>query len=884
MLLELIRGLALLLALCFVHSVGVRFWQHRPLLGRVLTGLLFGGICALGMLQPLQPAPGVLIDPRSVILSMVALFAGPLPATIATAIAAGTRLALGGSGLVAGLAMIFGSYAAGLLYRQARANGWWGVGLWPLLNFGLLLHMAGLGLLYGLAPEGAIPLDAEKVLPYLLTFTFATALLGALMHDAQERLATAQQLADKAARLQALTRSIPDVVLLLNAQGRYLEVLTHHDDHLAVPACDVVGHYLSDYFPPEEAAQFVAQIQRSLAQRQVENFSYQLRTPQGLRHFEGRCQPLDSLVDGQPAVVFIARDRSAEIAAETALRASEQRFRHLLDEVPAISVQGYGADLRVQYWNRASEQLYGYSADEAMGRSLLELIIPADLQTPVRQATSALFSSGQPIPAGELRLHHKNGHPVHVFSSHVGIAAPGQPLMMYCLDIDLSARKAAEERADYLAYYDALTGLPNRRLLLDRLGQAIAAHQRSGLCAALLYLDLDHFKTLNDSRGHAVGDLLLQQVAQRLQSGIRAQDTVARLGGDEFVLLLHSLNANAVEAAAQVRRLGDELLNALRQPYQLASQEHHCSASMGAVLLRDNHTSTEELLQQADLAMYRAKEEGRNTLRFFDPAMQTAVNERLQLQADIHQGLRTQQFVLFYQPQINASGAIIGAEVLLRWQHPERGMVSPALFIPLAEETGQILALGQWVLEQALAQQGHWRHDPQLASLKLSINVSARQFRQADFVAKLQALLRSSGAAPTSITLELTESLLLHDINDVIALMQVLRNLGLHLSLDDFGTGYSSLSYLKRLPLTQVKIDQGFVRGMLHDHKDVAIARSIITLAQELGLSVVAEGVETEAHHQLLQAHGCRQFQGYLFGKPMPLADFEALVRSRDSI
>ena len=393
-------------------------------------------------------------------------------------------------------------------------------------------------------------------------------------------------------------------------------------------------------------------------------------------------------------------------------------------------------------------------------------------------------------------------------------------------------------------------------------------------------LDVDNFKTLNDSQGHVAGDQLLVEVARRLQASVQADDTVARLGGDEFVVLLHNLGTDPFQAAAQVRALGDKILQRLRQPCQLGAQEHHTTASMGATMVHAAPCSAEELLKQADLALYRAKEEGRNTLRFFDPVMQAAVNQRLQLQAELHKALRQGELALFYQPQVDAQGRIVGAEALLRWHHPEKGLVAPGLFIPLAEETGQILALGRWVLETALRQQGQWRLDPVLAALNLSINVSARQFRQAEFVAELRELLLASGADPRRIKLELTESLLLQDVEQVIAIMQALRSLGLGLSLDDFGTGYSSLGYLKRLPLDQVKIDQGFVRGMLQDEKDAAIAHSIIALAHRLGLGVVAEGVETEAHHRFLLAQGCRDFQGYLFGRPEPLADFEQRAKA----
>ena len=883
MLLELIQGVALLLALCFLHGVNMRLWRSHPRMGQVLSGVLFGSICILGMAKPLPLASGVIIDARSVVLSMAALFGGPLPAGIAAAMAAGARWAMGGAGMAVGMLVILWCTAAGLLYRHARGRGKLGVDLATLLAFGLLLHLTVLGLFQGLEPAVVQHINRDLALPYLLVFGPATALLGWLLHDVEQRFATERALSQNAERLAAIMQSVPDLVMLLDEDGRYLEVLTPEDDRLAAPAAQLLGRRLADTLGPAETAERILRhIQRSLTGEPVDTLEYDIQTMAGVRHFEGRCQPLGTPVQGRRAVVFIARDRTERVQAEAALRESELRFRTLLRDIPSVSVQGYLADGTTVYWNKASEQLYGYSAEEAVGRNLLELIVPPDMRPQVQAAMAQMFATGIPVPAEELRLMRKDGRTVEVYSSHAHVQTPGNPPEMFCIDVDISGRKAAEKQARYLAFYDALTGLPNRRLLADRLQQVLAGSARTGLCAAVLFMDLDHFKTLNDSRGHEIGDRLLVEVARRLQACVRAQDTVARLGGDEFVVLLHNLSADKVEAAAQVRALGDKMLEHLRQPVALEHQEYMLTASMGAVMADATAVpSVEDLLKHADLAMYRAKDEGRNTLRFFDPVMQATVNQRVALQADLHRGLRQGEFVLFFQPQVNAQGSIVGAEALLRWQHPDKGLVPPGVFIPLAEETGQILALGHWVLKKALHQQALWQSDPLLAGVSLSVNVSARQFRQDDFVPGLRELLRASGANPARITLELTESLLLQDVDGVIAIMQELRALGLALALDDFGTGYSSLGYLKRLPLDQIKIDQGFVRNVMLDARDAAIAHSIIGLGALLGLEVMAEGVETEAHHQFLLEHGCRDFQGYLFGRPEPLGDFERRVRAQ---
>ena len=879
MFIELVKGVALLLALCFLHGFNIRVWRQHPWVGQVFSGLIFGGICVVGMLTPVVLMPGVIFDARSVVLSMAGLFGGPLVAGIAALMAATGRLWLGGAGAEVGLMVIGLCTALGLVYREGRARGRLGVEPVTLALFGLLLHTAVIALFQLLPAEAVQRVNQTLALPYLLTFPPATVVLGLLLHDVEQRMATERALTGTAARLHAITQAIPDVLLVLDAQGRYVEVLSPNDSALVASASVLVGQRLHDVLPAEQAERFMQLIRDTLQSGQTHSVEYEMQTLSGLRQFEGRTQPLGVQVGGQAAVVFLARDITHRKQAESALRESELRFRSLLRNIPSISVQGYLQDGTTSYWNQASEQLYGYTAEEALGGNLLDLIIPPPMRDGVRAHMQHMFATGEVIPAGELQLQRKDGTPVHVFSSHAYIQVPGHPPEMFCIDIDISGRKAAEDEARYLAFYDALTQLPNRRLLVDRLQQVLVNGARSGLTTAVLFVDLDNFKTLNDTRGHEVGDLLLKDVAQRLRSCVREQDTVARLGGDEFVVVLQNLSSDAPEAAAQARTLGELILAQLRQPYELAGHEHHFTASIGVTLLNHQRDSVDEVLKQADMAMYRAKDDGRNTLRFFDPDMQQAVNRRALLETELHNGLRRAQFLLLYQPQVDSQGRVTGAEALVRWQHPVQGMVPPSEFIPLAEESGLILPLGQWVMETALRQQARWQQDPLFAHLSLAINVSARQFLQDDFVAQVLALVQQTGANPAQIKLELTESLLLANVDSVIATMRALKAHGLGFSLDDFGTGYSSLSYLKRLPLDQIKIDQGFVRDVLLDASDAAIARSIIALAGSLGLSVIAEGVETTAHHQFLLAHGCQAFQGYLFGRPLTLEDFENRVR-----
>ncbi len=445
---------------------------------------------------------------------------------------------------------------------------------------------------------------------------------------------------------------------------------------------------------------------------------------------------------------------------------------------------------------------------------------------------------------------------------------------------DVTALRQASAEIESLAFYDPLTNLPNRRLLMDRLQQAIAASVRSAQYGALLFLDLDHFKTLNDTQGHEVGDMLLRQVAQRLKTCVRREDTVARLGGDEFVVMLHELSANSDEAAAFARRVGEKILRKLNVPYTLGGISHHSTPSIGATLMGGTLESTVDVLKQADIAMYQVKSQGRNALCFFDPQMQIAISARAQLEGDLQQALTGRQFVLHYQPQFHLDGRIVGAEALIRWNHPQRGLIAPGAFISVAEESELIVPMGHWVLRTACEQLAAWNNDPRYRHVQLSVNVSARQFRQRDFVARVVEVLRETGARPHLLKLELTESLVLDNVDDTIAKMGMLKTKGVRFSVDDFGTGYSSLAYLTRLPLDQLKIDQSFVHNLGVRHTDDVIVQTIIGMARNLELDVIAEGVETQAQKDFLALHGCYLFQGYLMGRPTPVAALEALLDS----
>jgi diguanylate cyclase (GGDEF)-like protein/PAS domain S-box-containing protein len=555
-----------------------------------------------------------------------------------------------------------------------------------------------------------------------------------------------------------------------------------------------------------------------------------------------------------------------------ALRVSELRYRRLF-ETARDGILLLNADTaQIDDVNPYLIAMLGYSHDEFMGKKLWELGAFADVVESQKK-----FFELQVLDYArydDLPLRTKDGRKVSVeFVSNL-YDCEGTSVIQ-CNIRDITARRQAEAKINELAFYDSLTHLPNRTLLMDRLKQAKVVALRNASCGAVLFIDLDHFKKLNDSLGHDKGDLLLQQVAQRLTTCVREGDTVARLGGDEFVVLLESLHTSLQEAAAQTKDISEKILARLNQPYDLGGVEHLSSASIGATLFRGVDNSIDDLLKQADLAMYKCKEIGRNGLQFFDPDMQTAVLARVAMEQELRNAIHNEQLVIYFQAQVVGIGRVTGCEVLVRWKHPVRGLMLPAEFIPLAEETGLILPLGQWVLEKACAQLARWGASAETAHLTLSVNVSAHQFRRLDFVHSVLATLKQTGANPSRLKLELTESLLVENVDEVIEKMFILKARGVGLLLDDFGTGYSSLYYLKSMPLDQLKIDRSFVRDILSSHNDESIARTIITLGQSLGMGVIAEGVEMEAQRHFLASCGCHAYQGYLFNKPMPIQAFE---------
>jgi diguanylate cyclase (GGDEF)-like protein/PAS domain S-box-containing protein len=719
-------------------------------------------------------------------------------------------------------------------------------------------------------------LDLTPYGQYFAYLVVVAALLGALLllwvsqlrREVRQRTG---QLEAERTHLQTLVKTIPDLIWLKNAEGVYLACNPVFERLFGASEAEIVGRTDYDFVGREVADAFRRHDRQAMLtgvpSRNEEWLTFADNGYRGL--FETVKTPMRDGAGNLIGILGIARDITVHEQTEAELRIAAVAFE---SQEGMFVTDVESTILRV---NRAFAEITGYTPSEAIGR------------------TPRLFKSGRHDAAfyaamwesirrtggwqGEIWDRRKGGEVRADWLTITAVTnAEGVVTHYIGAMTDITHRKAAEDEIKSLAFYDVLTGLPNRRLLLDRLQLALVSSVRSESQVALLFIDLDNFKILNDTLGHDHGDLLLQQVAQRLVACIREGDTVARLGGDEFVVLLEDLSAHAADAATQAESVGEKILAAFKLPFDLAGHEYRSSPSIGITLLSYRRESVDELLKRADLAMYQAKAAGRNTLRFYDPQMQAAVSARAALEAELHEALQAGQFILHYQGQIGSAGQLIGAEALVRWQHPARGLLLPAEFLPLAEESGLILRLGALVLETACRQLVSWAVQAETADFTLAVNVSRKQFHQPDFVEHVLAALERTGADARKLRLELTESLLLDDAEESLAKMGALKAHGVGFALDDFGSGYSSLAHLKRLPLDQLKIDQSFVRDLLTDPNAAAVAKAIVALAESLGLAVIAEGVETAAQRDGLARLGCHAYQGYLFGRPGPVDLLEA--------
>jgi len=646
-----------------------------------------------------------------------------------------------------------------------------------------------------------------------------------------------------------------------------------------VDAKQIVGKYIWDLLGEELYHLNLPYIHGAL-NGEFQEFERIIPNADGIRSRHSLAHYIPDFRDGEVQGFFVlVTDISAIKEAEAVLRQSEKRFRSVVQDQTEV-ISRLRADGTYIFVNDVYCRFFGKTEDEMIGSTWKPVVCPEDLQRVDDEL--AMLSLANPVVMIENRVLSASGQ-VHwmQFSNRGIFDEHGQLTEIQSVGRDISDRKRAEEEIQNLAYKDSLTGLSNRRHLLDRLHIALATSARTMQYGALLFLDLDKFKVINDTQGHSDGDLLLIEVARRIVTCVREVDTVARQGGDEFVVLVERLGTSLEEASRMAAKIAETIRMALAEPYQINHMNIHSSSSIGVSLFCGQDKNVEELIKRADMAMYQAKDGGRNRIRFFDPQMQQLVEVRALLESDLHHALKTEQFELHYQLQVDHENQPIGAEALIRWLHPQRGMVSPAHFIPVAEESALILNIGEWVLDEACRQIAVWSTHEKMRHLVLAVNISAQQFKQSHFVEQVISVIRKHGIDASRLKLELTESVALDDITDVIAKKNLLRQeVGVTLSLDDFGTGFSSLSYLKRLPLDQIKIDQSFVRDITTDKSDAVMVKTIIDMAQNFSLNVIAEGVETEAQLSFLKQHQCMAYQGYLFSKPLPIEQFDALMHS----
>ena len=666
-------------------------------------------------------------------------------------------------------------------------------------------------------------------------------------------------------RLLALLDALPDLLFEVGLDGRIHDFHSPRNDLLALPKELFMGKLVAEVLPPDAAAACHKAFDEAAAVGRSSGITYKLDLPQGTHWFELSVSRMQASAHEPPRFIALARDITARVQAQEDMRIAAVAFE---------TQQGMlicDAQCRILRVNDAFSRITGYGRADVLGKNPSLLNSGRQGADYFKSMWTSIHKTG--AWQGEIWNRRKSGEEYPEWLSiHVVKNEAGAVTHYVGAFSDSTLQKSAEAQIESLAYSDELTGLPNRRHLMAAIQRITREARHDKHLGGLLLLDLDDFMRLNDALGHAQGDEVLRQVARRLKHCVRESDTVARLEGDAFALLLTHLDAAPEVATAQAEQVASKVLSALREPYCVADTLYGATASIGVTLLNgQSQSEIDSLIEQAELALFEAKHTGRDTVRFFDRQMQDLVRQRVAMEAGLRLAVQNRELELFYQPQVAQGQGLVGVEALLRWHHPQHGLVMPDAFIALAEETGLILGVGQWVLRSACEQLVHWAQQPALAGVSMAVNVSALQFHQDDFVQQVQGVLQTTGANPQCLKLELTESLLVANVEATIGKMHALKALGVSFSMDDFGTGYSSLSILKRLPLDQLKIDQSFVRGILYDANDAAIARMIVALSQSMGLSVIAEGVETQAQRQGLMEMGCQTYQGYLFGKPVPV-------------
>ena len=702
------------------------------------------------------------------------------------------------------------------------------------------------------------------------------ALLGCAISYVMANQQLRNEMLESEIRYGAVLDSIAEGVIVCDADGNIESMNPVAEQIFACVEGNVISKNLIEFLSDTDQARVRCFIEetRDTVNEELPRFAEEV---QG-RRVDGSQFPMELLVSStrlssRGVLTCIVRDITAHKQKEEELQLTATAFEtHTAILITSVD----GTILRV---NPAFTQITGYTAEEAVGSN------PKMLQS--GHHDKAFYDSfWESVRAtgrweGEIWNKRKNGEIYPEWQTITAVKNNAGEVTHYVATFqDITERKQAQALIEHHAFYDSLTNLPNRRMMLDRLNQELSSARRHRVYGALLFLDLDHFKTLNDSMGHAVGDSLLQQMAKRLSNHVRAEDTVSRLGGDEFVVLLSNLGASEKSATTTANNIAKKIHASISRPYQLEGHSFSFTSSIGITLFPFAKDTADDVLKHADAAMYRAKSKGRNAICFYQSSMQAEADQRLQLEKELRMAIHNNELVLYYQPQFDNQGELVGAEALLRWSHPKRGIVEPRDFIALAEETNLIQPMGVWVMKTAVKQYVEWLDSGLFTGREyIAINVSPRQIQQDDFVSEIAGVLNEYAVSPRCLKLELTESVLLDDLHDVVEKMNQLKELGVSFSMDDFGTGFSSLSYLKRLPFDQIKIDKTFIRDVSRDLNDAAIVETIIAMAEHLRLDVIAEGVETREEFEFLQRKGCTNYQGFYFSTPLQASSFEQTIR-----
>jgi diguanylate cyclase (GGDEF)-like protein/PAS domain S-box-containing protein len=868
---------------CYVVVVSFGF-PANTFARQALLGILFSAAMCLILARPFTVSAGVILDSRGAVLATAMLFGGPWVGIVTTITGMLYRLYLGGAGAWAGVWGLALNAGGLLLYFHFYRN--------PVQESpkGFFQQLAALGAWSGLCEA----LSLFLVTPYayglqlalsmgwaLAFFQLASMLaLGSLMYLHKQNSRLLLELNRSETERLWVADHAAEVIAVFGESNEPLYVSTSAR-HALGEAADTPD--LRQRIDPQGLQLLDLELAR-LRTGQVEHSQFNLIVADGQGYAHTVEASLSRLDGTDFRIMLMLRDQSAIRQSAQALEASERKFRGIFDQA-AVGIALLSPEGRWLQVNQRLCEIVGYSESELLHKTFQDITHPEDLGKDLKLAAQLLAGEISTYTM-EKRYFRKNGELTWVELTVALVRDHAQqPSFFISVINDINQRKNAEAQILNLAYYDTLTELPNRRLLQDRLQHARVSSARNEEWCAIFFLDLDHFKTLNDTQGHDAGDQLLIQVAHRLTAGLRAADTVARLGGDEFVILLENLGTSENQAAKEAEALAEKIRDAISQPFTLCekAEMHYTSSSIGISLFQGEQIGMDEILKHADMALYQAKEGGRNTIRFFDTAVQYAMEISARLQVALHGGLVRNEFQLFCQAQVGSNEEVTGGEILLRWRHADGDWISPTQFIPLAEETGAIHEIGHWVLLKTCETLVEWSHDPQLAPLTLSVNVSARQFIKPDFIPRLLQMLVFTGVNPARLKLELTESIFAIKDPNIVSHMQSLCAQGIVFALDDFGTGYSSLSYLKHLPFQQLKIDQGFVQGVPEDPDSCAIVQAILSMGHSLGMEIIAEGVETEAQHQFLSQHGCKAFQGFHFARPQALSEFCAIQQGEPS-